>query len=498
MWSRLLVPLNRSLARKSFCHSGNSVNAVQLMCKHTEGAARQDLFDRTKTNQHQKSSKYQDEIHDNEKLLEKNDRKIFGTLNRNGVNDKANAIEEDDEHYQNMPLRRDQLPQYRYENMVKKHIRDKRLKEAIDVVEVRMKEDRVPPDYYIYDLLIMECGRLGYTQQAFKLYNRMKKRDLKVTGPTYAALFNSIANTIQPTESLTLAQNLRKALIQNAYPMNEKIYNTMIKAFGRCGDIDTAFQLVDEMKEKRLQLKIDTMNHLLQVCCSDKQYGFRHALLVWHRIYYRQMLPDIYSFNLMLRCTRDCAIGDIGEMRKVIGRILKSSQESVRLKSNKNNTLLIEAKPSTVINKNLHNSPEVADNSESSSTSNKLVTKDVCDQMPNLLAKLPHLGSIVQLSMVNSAKDRLMLLGGFSGFINEMEKAGVWPNVKTFAQMLETIPSTRDAENELIERIRKMRVWCDTDFFNLLMKRRILRRDYEGAKVFTGFLLLFIQVLKQN
>lgn len=485
MWSRLIVPINKGITHKSLvCLQNNQFPINSLVLSRYKHAERTVRHDQPKINQQKKLSKNQEKPRNNgtsDVLFERNDSKVFGTFNRQvAKNEPAN---DDDEHYHNIPLRRDQLPQYMYENMVKKHIRDKRLKEAIDVVEVRMKENRVQPEYYIYDLLIMECGRMGYTKQAFKLYNRMKKRGLKVTGPTYAALFNAIANTIHPNEGLRLAENLRQIMIQNGYPTNETIYNSMIKAFGRCGDIDTAFQLVDEMKEKKLQLKIDTMNHLLQVCCSDKLYGFRHALLVWHKIYRYNMMPNVYSFNLMLRCTRDCAIGDLQEMKKVIAVILKSSKTAVKLESKQNEILLIQDKPSIAINANDNRNSEVIDKSEPNPSPNEVMSSDICDQMPNLLTKLPHLGSIVQLSMVKTAEDRLMLLGGFSGFIDEMETADVRPDVKTCTQLLDSLPSTREAEHELIDRIRKMRIWCDTDFFNMLMKRRILRKDYDGAKV---------------
>lgn len=54
----------------------------------------------------------------------------------------------------------------------------------------------------------------------------------------------------------------------------------MKKAFGRTGDILTAFSLVDEMLKKKYKLNDETFNFLLQACISDKQVGFRHALLV--------------------------------------------------------------------------------------------------------------------------------------------------------------------------------------------------------------------------
>jgi len=54
----------------------------------------------------------------------------------------------------------------------------------------------------------------------------------------------------------------------------------LLLAFGRTGDLLTAFSLVDEMLTKKYKLKDETFNFLLQACISDKEAGFRHALLV--------------------------------------------------------------------------------------------------------------------------------------------------------------------------------------------------------------------------
>lgn len=75
------------------------------------------------------------------------------------------------------------------------------------------------------------------------------------------------------------------------------------------------------------------------------------------------------------------------------------------------------------------------------------------------------------------------MLGGLNGFIKEMELAKVRPNSNTFSQLMYAIPSTREAEHELIEKMREVRVRADISLFNTLMKRRILREDFEGAKV---------------
>lgn len=417
-------------------------------------------------------------------LIRKNYANQFGPLkdklDMKIPQDEGDIAEE--EYHKNIPHRSDQLPLEKYKRMIEQHIKNKRLKDAIDVLEVRMKNNRVQPDFFIYELLILECGRLGYTKKAFQLYNRIKQRGLKVSNPVYGGLFNACANGPYRHESLKQATNLRKIMIQKGIEPTEVTWSIMIKAFGRCGDIKTAFELVDEMKEnKNMKITLYTMNHLLQACIEDKMYGFRHALLVWNKIHQRNITPDVHSFNLMLRCIRECGMGDMDSIRSVLTMILSASQKQLKIKlfkENKGKGLLIEDKPTKAINQN----ESTAIESVSHAVDDQVMEKP-CDQMPNLLAKLPHLGSLVELNDIQSAEDRLLILGGLSGFIKEMELAKVRPNSNTFAQLMYAIPSTRQAEHELIEKMREVRVRADVSLFNTLMKRRILREDFEGAKV---------------
>lgn len=355
-----------------------------------------------------------------------------------------------------------------YADMIKEHLSNNRIKEAIDVLEVRMlKEDRVKPENYIFNLLIGGCARVGYSKKAFNLFTKMKQRALKVTGGTYTSLFNACSTCPWPQDGLNKAKRLREIMLEKGYEPNASNYNSMIKAFGRCGDITTAFELVDEMKSKDLEIQVDTFNFLLQACISDVEYGFRHALIVWHKMYQRRLLPDLYSFNLMLKCVRDCSIGDIETMQNVISGILLASKidRNKQLKINDNQQLLIESNSETTT--------DAADIEE---------IADSTDQAPNLISRFPHLGSLVVLNQVKKAEDRLLLLGGANAILSEMEKIKVQPDIKTFTALLDVIPPTNTAEHQIIETIRKLKIKCDIDFFNILIKKRSMRMDYDAAK----------------
>lgn len=163
--------------------------------------------------------------------------------------------------------------------MIKDHLNNHRVKDAIEVLELRMlKEDRVKPENYIYNLLISGCARAGYTRKAFNLLTKMRQRGLKVKESTFTSLFNACANAPSRQDGLTRAIRLRESLLETGYEFNVKNYNAMIKTFGRWGDVKTSYILADEMRDKNLQMTGETFNFLLQACASDEKHGFRYIL----------------------------------------------------------------------------------------------------------------------------------------------------------------------------------------------------------------------------
>lgn len=350
--------------------------------------------------------------------------------------------------------------------MIKDHLNNKRIKEAMDVLEVRMlKEDRVKPENYIYNLLIDGCAKVGYSSKAFNLFTKMRQRGLKVTGATYTSLFNAAANAPWPLDCLNKANRLRQIIIEKSFEPNGSNYNAMIKAFGRGNDLKTAFLLVDEMQDKKLAIGVETFNFLLQACASDREYGFRHALLVWHKMYQRRLKPDIYSFNLMLRCVRDTALGDPETIEEVLQTILLSNSEEAPKDQERLEAHSIEQDCETGVQL-VNQRKEVA----------------VVDPRPNLLTPKPYLGNLVSLKEVKKPEDRLLLLGGFSGFTEVMKRFDVKPDLKTYTEFIEVIPSTGAAEKRLLAQLWKDEIKVDVDFFNVLMKKRAMRFDYEGSK----------------
>ncbi|XP_045463286.1 pentatricopeptide repeat-containing protein 1, mitochondrial [Harmonia axyridis] len=399
----------------------------------------------------------------------KNDPNKFGiSLNSNDVFDEGDLQEEK---FLMERTSSKKLSTKQYADIIKNHLNHGKLKEAIDVLEVKMiKEDQAKPENYIYNLLIGGCGRNGLTKKAFSLFNDMKKRGLKVTGGTYTALFNACANNPCKAEGLERAKRLRNLMVEKLYEPNDTNYHSMIKAFGRCGCLSTAFSIVDEMMTKRIKITADTFNFLLHACIEDKESGFRHALLVWRKMVKYHIPPSIFTYNLMLHTIRDCNLGDLEATQNVLFQIIN---EKVKIGSESNKLIFLGT------NQKLLLSTE----NELLSTENKMDLSSSGDMnYPNLMSRIPKLGNLISLSEVKKPEDKLLLVGGFNAYLNNMRENNCNPDIKTFTLLLDVIPNNIAAEEQLLLQMKTLKIRNDVDFFNMLIKKRVMRQDYEKAK----------------
>ncbi|KAH8365803.1 hypothetical protein KR093_004600 [Drosophila rubida] len=380
----------------------------------------------------------------------------------------VDASDRREEEFLNKPTRQSKkLRTKEYARLIKENLSNNRINEAIYVLEVRMlRDDRVKPENYIYNLLISGCAKAGYTRKAFSLFTKMRQRGLKVTGGTYTSLFNACANAPSHVDGLAKAQQLRDTMVEKGYEPNVMNYNAMIKAYGRCGDVQTAFMLADEMIERQLPVTASSFNFLLQACASDAQLGFRYALLTWHKMQKLRVAPDCYTFNAMLRCVRDCGFGELESMHQVLEAIGASGEARSLERGSKNCNSLVVA----------NNAAQVSELRMTPST------EQVALELPNLLLPGGRLGNMVALTEVTNPHERFLLLGGLTGYLDLMLFYKITPDIKSFSSMLEVIPPTNAAEKQLLSFVRKIGLKADIDFFNILIKKRSMRFDYESAR----------------
>jgi hypothetical protein len=91
--------------------------------------------------------------------------------------------------------------------------------------------------------------------------------------------------------------------------------------------------------------------------------------------------------------------------------------------------------------------------------------------------------NLVRVNLPSTAEGRLSLLGGLPGILSKMQQDKAVPNIKTFSLFLETIPSSRTAEADLLNAMALNGIQLDVDFYSMLIRKRILRHDLTGARV---------------
>jgi len=183
----------------------------------------------------------------------------------------------------------------------------------------------------------------------------------------------------------------------------------------------------------------------------------------------------VYTFNLMLRSVRDCGLGDLETTQDVIGKLVGEKHGLKTLPDSSDTLQLQDGEENIGTKQILENQSNVTD------MSTVMNPMDHMDQRPNLLAPRPHLGNILSLSEVKNPEDRLLLLGGCKGFLETMANYKCTPDIKTFTQLLDSIPSTSAAEKLLVVEMKKHNVNPDIDFYNMLIKKKSLRFDYSGS-----------------
>ncbi|XP_012536909.1 pentatricopeptide repeat-containing protein 1, mitochondrial [Monomorium pharaonis] len=343
-----------------------------------------------------------------------------------------------------------------YAKMIKSHVNKNDPKSALEVLDL-MKQNRDKPTMYLYNLLLYLFAKQGDIKRCFKLYVDAKRRGLKPNAATYVTLFNACALADDSALALDHLKQLRRSLYSAQFPLNEVHYNVMVKAYSWHGQIVEAFQLADEMRDRRIPIGEVTYNSLFHGAISDKEAGLRHALIIWHLMRLKNIKTSLTTYNLLLRAIRDTNLGNLKP-----DDILLSGLDEIRLSVVEGERPDLLASPpvlSTLLPLPENERNAVQRNSDATNTQ----------------------GTSVNLNDI-LANNRLILFGGLEGFLNRMFNDGVKPDTKTVTLLLDLIPSTVPAEDLLLKIADEKDIELDIDFFNMLIKKRSIRYDYKAAK----------------
>lgn len=206
------------------------------------------------------------------------------------------------------------------------------------------------------------------------------------------------------------------------------------------------------------------------------------------------IVPDSKNYTLLLRTARDCGIGDPALASSVL---LNPDYEIWREKEDAS-----EASCKGVIDIDLLERQLFLQHSQ---TNNKLSEEEkpthlmpvrqtenislpsdiVADSTaPNLLDIFEgRRGAMLALSSVDTASDRLALIGGAKGFLDKMEANGLSPDLKTLTLLADMMEPGHQSLQMLLKAAKQHQVKLDVAFFNSAIRRTVRVSNPEDVKV---------------
>ena len=182
---------------------------------------------------------------------------------------------------------------------------------------------------------------------------------------------------------------------------------------------------------------------------------------------------EIHTVNLLLRCVRDCHIGTQEHLQALIEEWKDPDQKSLPKMDKK-----ADQESKADFNPNLP-VPVVTINLLETNTRSPEF-KDQLQLMTETIVKL-------DIDSLKRSENRLQLLGGVNEVYEMIENYQLRPSIATMTTLLECLGNnskiSKDMEDQLILYAeRKKSIKFDTDFYNILIKRRSCRGDTPGVK----------------
>jgi len=158
-----------------------------------------------------------------------------------------------------------------------------------------MCQKNVAPDLVTYSTVIKGYCVKGELEPAMQLFTLMRKRGIKPDG----ILFNSILDGCAHKQMRTLTEQVLADMEEEGVNPSNFTLSILVKLYGRCGDIDQAFDVVETYPKKySFELNAQVYTCLMSACISNKQLP--KALQVLEQMKMASCSPDGKTYQTLL------------------------------------------------------------------------------------------------------------------------------------------------------------------------------------------------------
>lgn len=255
--------------------------------------------------------------------------------------------------------------------------------------------------------------------------------------------------TLERVEKLYTEIGIRVS--KDELEMNLITYNAAIQAFAVCGNPDGAFDVYQEMRNKKFVPDEYTFTSLLAACCFDPVEGPRLAFQLLEEMKWFRLQPNIYIYNSVLKVMRDFKLSRQEQTK----HLPEDTKGPVKEERTSEHEIQIDGGSET-------SDSEI--NYEFSSSENLLQEESMLEKQNEESVNLHD------------------YFPGVEKFIQIMALEDVNPDIRTF-QMLLHLTSSKSEEEYLMNLMKSCNITPDATFFDSVIKKKALEGDLKQAKV---------------
>lgn len=156
-----------------------------------------------------------------------------------------------------------------YGILIKAYGRSNQLDNAFNVF-LKMKEQKLQPNDVTYGCLIDACIRNHNLEKAEEVFASMEEDQAIINTIILSTMIKGYSKAHKLDKALALYEKMK--LSPNIEP-NNVTYNSLIDCCVRCGDVDKASALFDEMKERHVQPDLITFSTLIKGYFKQAEYN---------------------------------------------------------------------------------------------------------------------------------------------------------------------------------------------------------------------------------
>lgn len=403
-------------------------------------------------------------------------------------------------------------------------IGERHIRQAAELFLTQLTVESSPPEH-LYETLIGECLAANLAGQAYDVYRLMHDQHLKVPQALVRRLILQCDEMGARAKKL---KHLRKTIAVHGYTIDGQMYNAMIRCYIGDGQWKIGLSLAEAAKAKGLAIEDETMNGLLHAHGHEENTGFYRALEVWYEMKRRQCPVNTFGFNGLLRSIENCKQFDMTKMLESLDRITATlpdgggcgakmgAVESLAGSESKDMDQLgaeassvgqlgaepasfeasggdaIGAEAASVDATSVDATSVDATNIDSASAEPPSVPPSSTaggpdDGRPALLTDPRKLGRLFPLGSVTTPQHILLVLGGLTGILRELKSLAIRPNEETILTLLAIAPNSAAVEHKIYTLTQAHKVSATEEpFFDKLLERRCLRRDFPATLVSGG------------